>query len=69
MSRFFSGAGEAGRMKLSIFSRLMIGYLAFLVLAMGVSVYAIIQLRYVRDVTHSIILVDNPLLELHKNLS
>ena len=69
MSRFFSGAGEAGRMKLSIFSRLMTGYLAFLVLAMGVSVYAIIQLRYVRDVTHSIILVDNPLLDLHKNLS
>jgi two-component system sensor histidine kinase GlrK len=69
MSRFFSGAGEVGRMKLSIFSRLMTGYLAFLVLAMGVSVYAIIQLRYVRDVTHSIILVDNPLLDLHKNLS
>jgi two-component system sensor histidine kinase GlrK len=56
-------------MKWSIFARLMTGYLALLVLATGVSVYAIIQLRYVRDVTQSVILVDNPLLELHKNLS
>jgi two-component system sensor histidine kinase GlrK len=56
-------------MKWSLFSRLMTGYLALLVLATGVSVYAIIQLRYVRDVTQSIIAVDNPLLDLHKNLS
>ncbi len=47
----------------------MTGYLALLVLAMGVSAYAIIQLRYVRDVTHSVIQVDNPLLDLHKSLS
>ena len=56
-------------MKWSIFSRLMTGYLALLVLATGVSIYAIIQLRHVRDVTQSVILVDNPLLDLHKNLS
>jgi len=47
----------------------MTGYLVLLLLATGVSVFAIIQLRHVRDVTHSIILVDNPLLELYKNLS
>lgn len=56
-------------MKWSIFSRLMTGYLAVLLLAMGVSVYAIVQLTYVRDVTKSVILVDNPLLDLHKGLS
>jgi two-component system sensor histidine kinase GlrK len=54
---------------MSIFSRLMTGYLALLVLATGVSVYAIIQLRHVRNVTQSVILVDNPLLELQKHLS
>ena len=56
-------------MKWTIFSRLMTGYLALLVLATGVSIYAIIQLRHVRDVTQSVILVDNPLLDFHKNLS
>lgn len=56
-------------LKLSIFSRFMTGYLALLVLASGVSIYAIIQLRHVRDVTQSVILVDNPLLDFHKNLS
>ncbi len=64
------GRREGDRtMKLSIFSRLMTGYLVLLFLATGVSVYAVIQLRQVRDVTHSIILIDNPLMELYKNLS
>ncbi len=56
-------------MKWSIFKRLMTGYLVLLALATGVSVYAIIQLRFVREVTHSIILVENPLMDLYKNLS
>ncbi len=47
----------------------MTGNLVLLVLATGVSAYAVIQLRYVRDVTQSVILVDNPLLDAHKNLS
>lgn len=56
-------------MKWTIFSRLMAGYLALLALATAVSAYAIIQLRHVRDVTGSVILVDNRLLDLHKGLS
>ena len=56
-------------MKLSIFSRLMAGYVALLVLSTGMSVYAIIQLGKVNTVTHSILLVDNPLIDLHKDLS
>jgi len=55
--------------KRSIFFRLMIGYVVVLALATGVSVYAILQLGQMRDVTHSIILVDNPFLDLHNKLS
>ncbi len=53
----------------SIFSRLMMGYLFLLVLAIGMSVYTIVQLGRVRDVTHTIILVDNEILDLHKSLT
>ncbi len=56
-------------MQWSIFSRLMTGYVVLLALATAVSVYAITQLIYVRDVTQSVIMTDNPLLDLHKNLS
>ena len=47
----------------------MTGYVALLFLATGVSVYAILQLRHVQEVTQSVIATDNPLLDLHKNLS
>ncbi len=47
----------------------MTGYLVLLVLVTAVSVYAITQLDYVRDVTRSVIVTDNPLLDLHKSLS
>lgn len=55
--------------KRSIFFRLMIGYVVVLAMATGVIVYAIIQLREMIDVTQSIILVDNPFLDLHNKLS
>src|SRR5574337_1314119 len=63
------GEVQRKRMRWSIFSRLMTGYLVLLVLVTGVSVYAITQLGYVRDVTRSVIVTDNPLLDLHKSLS
>jgi two-component system sensor histidine kinase GlrK len=47
----------------------MTGYLAVLVLAMAVSAFAVMKLRQLRDVTESIIVVDNKLLDLYKNLS
>lgn len=53
----------------TIFSRLMTGYVALLLLATGVSVYAILQLQQVQDVTRSVIVTDNPLLDLQKDLS
>ncbi|MFA5072906.1 MAG: ATP-binding protein [Nitrospirota bacterium] len=56
-------------MKLSILARLFLGYCFLLVLAAGMSVYAIVQLGQVTDVTRSIILVDNSLISLHKDLT
>jgi len=56
-------------MRMSIFSRLMMGYLFLLVLATSTSLYTIIQLGRVRDVTHSIILEDNALMDVHKDLT
>ena len=56
-------------MKLTIFSRLVIGYLVIFILAMTVSIYAISQLRQFGEVTRSIITVDNRLIEYKKKLS
>jgi two-component system, NtrC family, sensor histidine kinase GlrK len=54
---------------LTIFSRLMLSYFALLVMATGVSMYSIIQLGKVKEITHSIIRSDNTLLDLHKNMA
>jgi two-component system sensor histidine kinase GlrK len=55
--------------KLSIFSRLFLGYFSLLILSTGMSVYAIVQLGRVTDVTRSIILVDNSLMSHVKDLT
>jgi hypothetical protein len=55
--------------RLSLFSRLTIGYLAiFLIVAMA-SAYAVVQLRYFRDLTQSILQVDNRILDYEKMLA
>lgn len=54
---------------MTIFSRLMLSYIALLVMATGVSTYSILQLGQMRGVTHSIILLDNNLFDLHKNMA
>ncbi|MBI5739262.1 MAG: HAMP domain-containing protein [Nitrospirae bacterium] len=56
-------------MKLSIFSRLVIGYLIIFVLAITVSVYAVMQLRKVETVTVSILEVNNRLLDYDRKLA
>ncbi|RJQ51239.1 MAG: HAMP domain-containing protein [Nitrospiraceae bacterium] len=56
-------------MKLSIFSRLVIGYLTIFVLAVAVSIYAIVQLHRVEKVTRSILEIDNRLLEYDRKLT
>ncbi len=56
-------------MKLTILTRLIIGYLAIFLLAMAVSLYAIYQLRNLEEVTQSIVTVDNRLVNYEKKLS
>lgn len=56
-------------MKLTIFSRLVIGYLAIFTLAMAVSIYAIAQLRQLENVSRSIRKIDNRLLYYEQELS
>ncbi|MBI4847097.1 MAG: HAMP domain-containing protein [Nitrospirae bacterium] len=56
-------------MKLSIFARLVIGYLTIFILAMAVSVYAIVKLHQLQSVTRSIIVVDNRLIDYEHKLS
>jgi two-component system sensor histidine kinase GlrK len=46
----------------------MLSYIALLIMATGVSTYSILQLGQMRGVTHSIILPDTKLLDLHQNM-
>ena len=55
--------------KLTIFSRLMLGNLVVLAIATGVSVYAILQLGHMSKITHRIILVHNVLIDLEKGMT
>jgi two-component system, NtrC family, sensor histidine kinase GlrK len=47
----------------------MTSYIALLIMATGVSTYSILQLGQMRGITHSIILLDTNLLDLHKNMA
>jgi len=55
--------------RLSLFSRLTIGYLAIFLLVALASAYAVLQLRDFRDVTESILRVDTRLLDHEKILA
>ena len=54
---------------MTILSRLMLSYLALLIMATGMGMYSILQLGEVRKITNSILLVDTTLINLHKNLT
>jgi two-component system sensor histidine kinase GlrK len=56
-------------MNLGILSRLMIGYIVLIVFGVAVSFYVIYQLGRVNDMTYSILLTDNPLIDLQKDLT
>jgi len=55
--------------RLSLFSRLTLGYLAIFLMVAGASSYAILMLRYVGELTESILQVDNRILEHEKVLA
>ncbi len=56
-------------MNISIFSRLVTGFLVIFILAMTVSIYAIIQLSHLENVTKSILAVDYRLIEYEQKMS
>jgi signal transduction histidine kinase len=65
-----AGSRSAGDdVRLNLFSRLFLGYFFLLILASGMSVYSIMQLGNVMDVTRSIIMVDNSLISLQKEMT
>jgi two-component system sensor histidine kinase GlrK len=56
-------------MKLTIFSRLVVGYLLIFILAMIVIIYSIAQLRQLENVTHSILSVEHRLIDYEQKIS
>ncbi|BCS52611.1 ATP-binding protein [Geobacter sp. SVR] len=55
--------------KLTIFSRLVLGNIAVLAMATAVSVYAILQLGHMKDISRRIIQVHNVLIDLNKDMT
>ena len=56
-------------MRLSLFSRLTIGYLAIFLIVALASASAVLQLRHFRELTESILNVDNRILDHEKMLA
>jgi two-component system sensor histidine kinase GlrK len=56
-------------MKLTIFARLVVGYLLIFILAVTVTIYSIAQLRQLENVTHSILAVDHRLIDYEQKIS
>jgi CHASE3 domain sensor protein len=56
-------------MKLSIFSRLLIGHLIIFILVIGMSAYAIVQIGRINEVTQSVLTVNNRMSDNAERLS
>jgi two-component system sensor histidine kinase GlrK len=56
-------------MKLTIFSRLLIGYLIIFALVIGINAYAIVEMGRINEVTQSILAVNNQMIDLGTRLS
>jgi len=56
-------------MKLTIFSRLLIGYLIIFILVIGINAYAIIEMGRINEGTQSILAVNNRMVDLGTRLS
>ena len=56
-------------MKLTIFSRLLIGYLIIFTLVIGINAYAIVEIGRINEVTQSILTVNNQMIDLGTRLS
>ncbi|MGH7770619.1 MAG: ATP-binding protein [Candidatus Binatia bacterium] len=56
-------------MRLTLFSRLILGYFAIFILVVAVGVYSIVQLRRFNDVTWSVLQTDNRIIDYEKRLT
>jgi two-component system sensor histidine kinase GlrK len=56
-------------MKLTIFSRLLIGYLTIFTLVIGINAYAIVEIGHINEVTQSILTIDNRMIDLAAKIS
>ncbi len=56
-------------MRLTLFSRLFLGYLGIFVLILGVSLYAVVELRRFNSITRSVLQSDTRLLDYQKKLA
>src|SRR5262249_34101731 len=60
---------QSATMKLTLFSRLVVGYLAIFLLMTAVGVYAVYQLRRIQDITRSVLERDRRILDLGDKLA
>src|SRR4030042_4879086 len=56
-------------MKLTIFSRLLIGHLIIFILVIGMSAYAIVQIGRINEMTQSVLMINNRLNDNAEKLS
>ncbi len=57
------------KMKLTIFSRLLIGYLIIFALVTGINAYAIVEIGHINKLTQSILTINNQMIDLSEKLS
>jgi two-component system sensor histidine kinase GlrK len=57
------------KMKLTIFSRLLIGYLIIFALVTGINAYAVVKIGHINKLTQSILTVNNQMIDLAEKLS
>lgn len=60
---------DSPEMKLTIFSRLLIGYFIIFALVIGMSAYAIFQMAQINEVTQSILTINNRMIDSATKLS
>ncbi len=63
----YAGEHKEASVRLTLFSRLAIGYLAIFLIVAVASAYAIVQLHFFRELTESILNVDNRILDHEKS--
>ena len=66
--RLFTGAHNLS-MKISLFQRLVIGYIVIFSMVVAASIYTIYQLGLIRRATHSVMMLDNRIIDFQQKLT